>query len=122
MGITEYALRFEKEEGVFSYTNAQGKKEIKFGRLKNILQQFPQMGYSKDIGGMKCQGHTYQCVVSAGWVEEQKLSIVVQIIDTYIGLLHITIGFQDGYALLNMQKYAEDFLEEYSGCAVAKIL
>ena len=69
---------------------------------------------------MSCNGNTYKCAASFGWVEKQKLSIIVQIIDDYIGLLNITIGFNDDYALLDMCKSAEDFLDEYSGCAVAK--
>ena len=48
-----------------------------------------------------------------------KLSIIVQIIDDYIGLLNITIGFNGDYALIDMKKSAEDFLDEYSGLSVA---
>ena len=120
MGITEFSLTFDENGGKFSYTNNQGQKTIEFGRKRNVLQQFPQTGYSGNVGGIKCDGNTYKCAVSAGWVEENKLSIIVQIIDNYIGLLNITIGFRDDYALLNMNKSAEDFLDEYNGCAVAK--
>lgn len=120
MGITEFTLSFNTDGGKFTYVNAQGEKKIEFGRKENIYQQFPEFGYSRDIGGMSCDGNTYKCAASFGWVEKQKLSIIVQIIDDYIGLLNITIGFNDDYALLDMCKSAEDFLDEYSGCAVAK--
>lgn len=119
MGITEFTLSFDTHGGTFSYKNAQGEKKIKFGRGQNVLQQFPETGYSKNVGGMKCDGNTYSCAVSAAWVEETKLSIIVQIIDDYIGLLNITIGFNGDYALIDMKKSAEDFLDEYSGLSVA---
>lgn len=120
MGIKEFSLSFDDEGGKFTYLNCQGEKTLRFGRRKNEFQQFPETGYSKDVGGVKCEGHSYRCAVSAGWVEEKKLSIIVQIIDDYLGILNITIGFNDGYALLDMKKSAEDFLDEYSGCAVAR--
>ena len=120
MGITEFTLNFNDDGGSFVYSNAQGNKEIKFGKQKNIIQEFPQSGYSKDVGGIKCEGNKYKCAASAGWVEDKKLSIVVQIIDNYIGSLNITIGFNDEYALLDMRKNAEDFLNEYQGFAMAK--
>ena len=119
MGITEFTLSFDTDGGTFSYKNAQGEKKIKFGRGQNVLQQFPETGYSKNVGGMKCDGNTYSCAVSAAWAEETKLSIIVQIIDDYIGLLNIIIGFNGDYALIDMKKSAEDFLDEYSGLAVA---
>lgn len=119
MGITEFTLSFDTHGGTFSYKNAQGEKKIKFGRGQNVLQQFPETGYSKDVGGVRCETNTYKCAVSAAWVEETKLSIIVQIIDDYIGLLNITIGFNGDYALIDMKKSAEDFLDEYSGLAVA---
>lgn len=120
MGISEFSLSFDGEGGNFTYLNRQGKKMLRFGKKKNIFQQFPETGYSKDVGSVRCEGHTYRCAVSAAWVEEKKLSVIVQIIDDYIGLLNITIGFNGEYALLDMKKSAEDFLNEYSGCAVAE--
>ena len=53
------------------------------------------------------------------WQEEQKLLLLVQIIDEYYGLLTITIGFRGDHAVLKMDKEAECFLEEYSGYATA---
>ena len=120
MGITEFTLRFDKTGGSFTYYNKQGKKEIRFGRKTNVIQPFPQTGYSKEIGGKPCEGHTYRCAVSGAWAETKKLSLLVQVIDDYIGLLHIMIGFQDGYAFLDMRKCAENFLDEYQGSAVAE--
>ncbi len=120
MGITEFTLNFGENEGEFNYVNKQGAKSIKFGMNKNITQLFPQKNYSKDFGGIECEGHQYKCVASAGWVEEDKLAILVQVIDDYIGTLDITIGFNGDYAVIDMKKSAEHFLNEYNGYLTAK--
>lgn len=117
MGITEFTLRFGEKAGIFEYVNAQGRKSLHFGRKENIFQKFPQTGYAKDTGSVGCAGHQYDCAVSAAWKEERKLLIFVQIIDQYMGLLDITIGFHDNYAVIDMKKDAEDFLTEYNGYA-----
>jgi len=121
MGITKFSFSFEKDGGEFKYTNAQGDKSLKFGRKKNIIQQFPQTGYSKDVGGEECENHTYRCAVSGAWNESKHINLTVQIIDEYIGLLDISVGFNGKYAWLSMVKEAENFLEEYNGNAVAEM-
>lgn len=120
MGITEFTLNFSDTEGEFNYINAQGEKSIKFGLLKNVPSLFPETGYSKEIGGIGCEGHQYKCHSSAAWVENDKLAILVQIIDDYIGILDITIGFNGDIAVVDMKKNGEYFLEEYNGYLTAK--
>lgn len=120
MGIKEFSVNLFENYGEFNYTNAQGAKTIKFGINENIPQLFPQYGYSKDIGGVGSEKHMYKCVASGAWVEPDKLGILVQIIDEYIGILDITIGFNEEYAVIDMKKSAEFFLEEYSGYLTAK--
>ncbi len=120
MGITEFTLNFSENGGEFAYKNAQGDKVIKFGMKENIFQLFPEKNFSKEIGGIECEGHQYKCAASAAWVEEEKLIILVQIIDDYIGILDITIGFNSPYAVIDIKKNAEYFLENYSGYLTAK--
>lgn len=115
MGITWFRFCFEKENIYFTYENEQGEKEIVFGRKKNTFCQFPQTGYSKDVGSETCEGHTYFCAASASWRERQKLGLTVQIIDDYIGILNIIVSFVGNNASLTMRKHAENFLDEYSG-------
>lgn len=115
MGITEFCLKFNKNGGEFNYKNAQGNKTISFGFGDNVLGEFPQTGYSKDIGGVRCDGHKYRCAASAAWVQQNKFNILVQIIDDYIGILDITVGFNGDVAVIEMLGDAEDFLEEYNG-------
>lgn len=120
MGVTEFTIKLDGKFGEFNYVNAQGNKTIKFGFQENIFQQFPQTGYSKDFGGMPCEGHTYRCAASAAWAQENKFKLLVHIIDEYIGTMNVVIGFNDGKAVMQMIGDGEDFLKEYNGYATSK--
>ena len=121
MGITKICLNFDGDKGSFSYTNEQGDKEIRFGLGYNEFGLFPQEGYSSEVGSEYAPGNYYNCAASAAWVETNKLRIVVQIIDRYFGNLSITLGFQGNKVGVYMQKFAEDFLNEYQGYAQGEI-
>jgi len=116
MGITKIKFTFDDNGGVFHYTNAQGDKEIPFGMCENVFSEFPQEGYSDEIGSQK-SNKLYKCAVSAAWVSDYQLFIKVQIIDTYFGILNINAGFNDNKIGVYMNKSAEDFLDEYVGFA-----
>ena len=120
MGITKFSLSFENGKGKFNYTNAQGDKTIEFGMCENQFGLFPQAGYPKDVCSVPKEGHFYKYAASAAWKEEKKLFIKVQIIDDYLGILGITIGFNFNKAGIFMQKVAEDFLDEYQGMLSAE--
>lgn len=117
MGITKFTLEFGEDEGVFHYVNDQGEKSIVFGMCENKFGEFPQEGYSDEIGTVFAPGNFYKCAASAAWVMPNQLFIKVQIIDKYFGNLNIMIGFTDGKAGLFINKAAEDFLDEYEGYA-----
>lgn len=120
MGITEFTLTFEDDEGVFAYTNEQGEKEIRFGMGKNVFGKFPQLGYYGDYGGIDTtDGSMYDCAASAGWMEERKLILNVQIIDRYFGNMFAEFSFKDDCVFLFMKRTAENFLNEYEGTALA---
>lgn len=122
MGISKIRFTFEGDKGCFAYTNAQGDKEIQFGMGYNEFSLFPQEGYSSEVGSEYAPGNYYKCAASAAWVEENKLRIMVQIIDRYFGNLSITLGFQENKVGVYMQKHAEDFLDEYKGYAHGEII
>ncbi len=118
MGITKLCLRFSDTQCKLEYTNAQGDKTLLFGMGENAFGQFPEEGYSDQVGSVRTTGHFYRCAASAAWVEEKKLFIQVQIIDKYFGRLNITLSFQDENTLgVYMNKTAEDFLDTYQGFA-----
>jgi hypothetical protein len=121
MGIKWFKLNRKSDEGVFTYENLQGIKEIRFGFGHNVFQKFPQTGYSDMIGGYSEKGNMYDCAVSADWVEERKLRVRVQIIDKYFANLAIVFGFRnESYVSVYMEKCAENFLDEYEGIMNAK--
>lgn len=121
MGITRFRFEFEDGQGVFIYRNAQGDKRIVFGMGRNAFGKFPQLGYSNDRGNVhEITDFMYDCAASAGWIEEQKLQIRIQIVDRYFGSTVMTFGFVDENTVgIRMTKVAEDFLDEYNGWMIA---
>lgn len=123
-GITEFTFRFGADQtGQFHYTNAQGKKVLRFGLGKNVFGKFPQLGYAREHACVPTtDGFLYDCAVSAAWREAQKLLLKVQIIDDYLGNFTAIFCFGDHGCTVRMAKHAEAFLNEYSGIinAVAK--
>lgn len=117
MDITEFELSLNDDEGEFKYTNKTGEKCIKFGICKNVFSEFPEEGYSDDVGTVSAPGHKYKCAASAAWCQENQLFIRVQIIDKYFGNLSIALGFKGEQVGVRMFKNAEDFLNEYNGYA-----
>ena len=117
MGITRMRVDFDGDRGTLSYTNVQGDKTLPFGLKENVFGDFPQEGYSDEIGDTFEPGHYYHCAASAGWTEPHKLHMKVQIIDKYFGQLDIILSFAGDSLGVYMCKTAEDFLDEYVGLA-----
>lgn len=122
MGIQRISLHFRGQEGILYYTNGQGDKALRFGMGFNHFGLFPEEGYSAEIGGKFAAGNTYQCAASGAWIEENKLQIMVQIIDRYFGNMTITVCFRDERAEVSMRKDAEAFLDTYQGYASGKCM
>ena len=116
MKIKWFRLEFEGNKGKFYYENAQGVKCMPFGFGHNVFAQFPEEGYSDEVGNTIAPGNTYRAAFSADWPEERKMRIRVQIIDKYFANLAIVFGFRDGkHVSVRMTKQAEAFLDEYTG-------
>ena len=120
MGITAMRLEFTQEGGILYYTNAQGDKELPFGRCANCFCDFPEEGYSDLVGSVSEPGHKYHAAVSGAWHMPDKLFISVQIIDKYFGRANFNIGFTGDRIGVYMNKCAEDFLQTYEGYATGK--
>lgn len=118
MGITKMKFTFEGDEGKLEYTNAQGGKTIGFGMGKNVFGIFPQEGYSDTVATKYVPGNYYKCAASGSWTHENRLAVLVQVIDKYFGRLHMRVAFmgEDTIAVF-MDKAAEDFMNEYEGYA-----
>ena len=120
-GITEFTLEFDETGCNFKYINKQGAKVIRAGRCENVFEPFPEEGYSDEIGTYPCPGNYYKCAASFGWMSDNQLLFKVQIIDKYIGVLHIALAYRDGIMRLRFDGDAEAFLTEYNGVFNARI-
>jgi len=114
-GIRWFRLDLRGDEGVFTYENDQGLKEMHFGFGKNIFHKFPQSGYSDLIGSVPAPCNLYDAAFSADWPSENTLRVRVQIIDKYFGNLSILFAFRDENTVtVHMKKAAEAYLNEYN--------
>lgn len=121
MGIKDIKFTFTDKEGVCEYTNAQGKKELKFGIGENVFGKFPQEGYSDLVGGVEAPGNYYDCAASGVWTGATQLAVAVQVIDKYLGRLYMRFAFPDENTItVEMNKVAENFMNEYQGYAEGK--
>lgn len=121
MGIASVKLTFcENGTGKFEYVNEQGAKTIPFGMCENLFFDFPEEGYSANLGGVPTHGHYYRAAASAAWQPSGELYLKVQIIDEYFGRLEIRVIPEEDGLRIKMQKTAEDFLDRYSGEFIGK--
>ncbi len=120
MGWKWFQLDFG-EISTLKYENEQGIKELKFSYDSNIIQPFPQLGYSNNTGSVYTDTRLFECAVSGGWDYGNKMNIFVQIIDEYLAKLNMNFVFPDenncGFIF---EKTAEDFLWEYDGEGIAR--
>ena len=118
MGITKMKFTFGDKECRLDFTNAQGEKTLWFGMGENVYGTFPQEGYAHQVATVYEPGHYLRCASSARFTHENKMELLVQIIDEYFGRLYIRVAFLgDNTLAVLMQKTAEDFLQEYEGYA-----
>ena len=121
LGITKFKFTFNENGGEFAYTNEQGDKVIPFGVNKNAFGKFPQLGYSKEFGGVPTSdGHTYNDAVSLRFTKKNKIQMLVQIIDEYFGTILATFAFVDNEVACKFVPAAEYFLREYDGYFIAR--
>ena len=122
MGIEYITFDLKEEEGVLTYKNAQGVKQLPFGFGHNVFGKFPQEDYSDMTATIPEPGHRYDCAASADWPEAKKLRIKIQIIDKYFGNMSMEFGFKGDEVGIYMTKTAEAFLNEYQGFACGKCM
>lgn len=122
MGITQFSFVFTDEKtGEFRYTNVQGDKVLPFKVNENAFGEFPQFGYSDEVGATPTtNGFKYKDAVSLAWVEEKKVRLFVQIIDKYFGNMSATFAFKGDVVYASFTKTAEAFLDEYQGTLLGK--
>ena len=122
LNIKQFSFEFYDDEGIFKYVNEQGEKEIPFGINKNVFGKFPQLGYSNERGGVRTtDGFMYDDAASLCFKDDNKIILLVQIIDKYFGNMHACFAFNGNSCTAEFSKNAEDFLNEYQGSINAQV-
>lgn len=118
----KFSLEFDGNgAGQLNYVNAQGEKTLKFKMCENEFTKFPQLGYFNEVCKIKTtDGYMRDVAVSAGWLDQSRLMIRVQITDHYTGNMSMIFSFKDDYAVMSIEKTAENSFGEYPGVFVAK--
>ena len=106
-GVTDIKLTFNGDEGTFFYTNATGNHELHFGLGKNVFQNFPD--------------YNFKCGASAAFRADNNLLIKVQIIDSAVGNMYISLSYIDDYVTVMMRKIEESYFSEYDGVFSGKL-
>ena len=107
----ENSLEFEKDEKIL-------KLEFSFGENKFLEFSLGDRA-TKDKMGFREEGK-YRCAASAAWLEENLIKIMVQVIDTYLGGLYVSISFKDDYATFSMKSSGQYVFNNADGFAIGK--
>lgn len=120
MGIDKMELDFGKANGIFRMWKNGEIKEIPFGYGECVDTVFPQKYYSMVF--TPHVGDRFPRTLSAGaWTGDRRLMIIMDISDTLLGRLTVTLEFaDDGGLAMKMVKNGEGLLGEYQGVAIGK--
>ena len=121
LGLKNLTFSFSEIGGILKYENENGVLELPFSFNENLICEFPELGYSQDVGGVRStDGSKYKCASSGAWLSPNKLMIFAQVIDRYLGNVSMCFGFNDDCITVTAYKTAEDFLWNYNGQAYGK--
>ena len=91
----------KKKYGTLTYTNDTGTHSIDFGIGYNIESEFPV--------------YKFRCVASGAWKTDNNLLIKIQIIDSAVGNLYISLAYNGQYASVFLKKLEETYFNEFNG-------
>lgn len=74
---------------------------------KNVFQNFPD--------------YNFKCGASAAFRADNNLLIKVQIIDSSVGNMYISLSYIDDYVTVMMRKLEESYFNEYDGVFSGKL-
>lgn len=119
LGLKRIRFLFDGDDGVLEMETEHGMRKIPFGLGHYVLGDFPETHYS----GLRIRqpyGKPYREESVATWVEDKKLILRTYVIDKYFGNLVATFGFKGDEVGIFINKYAEDFMNEYPGMAAGR--
>lgn len=120
MGWSDVRFDFGDGEGSISYTNARGRKKIRFGLGKYMKTSFPETHYYKEQRGVP-SGEELDCLAVAEWISDDKLLLRIYITDVSFGSVFVLASFVNGGLSLRLAKRGEFILDDYGGWAIGTI-
>ncbi len=119
-GFKYLRFEFDGEGGSLEYEDGEGVKRLPFGIGRNVICDFPDKKRMDIVAGKYVDGH-YRAAVSATWCEGAKLHILAQVIDDYLGKVHIVAAFKDERVSVSMVHHGQYILKNYQGKLVGRI-
>lgn len=116
MGISHLKLSLGEEAGFLWLRTPRGEKVLHFGLGSWQESAFPETHYSGAVFTQP-SNREFRCTGCGSWMSDSQFAIRMYVIDEYLGNLTVTLGFREDKLGLRMYKNAENFLEEYQGCA-----
>ena len=116
-----FRFDFSGDEGTFTYENARGKKQIKFGLGKNVYGTFPETHYY-DVKRDEPSNREQECYAVAEWMEDKKIMLRVYMIDSNLGNAFMQFGFKEDKVGISINTKAEFFFEDYVGAAWGELV
>ena len=118
MQIKWVKFNFNGDEGVMTYENPRGIKQIKFGLEKYVFFEFPETHYYHTRVHTP-KGSGYICTASGAFTMPNRLLIRVNAVDVNLGHIGINAEFKNGEISMFKTKVAEGFFDEYKGYATS---
>lgn len=120
LNISKFKFDFYKDYGKLTFVKDDKTHVLEFGLGKNKFIDFSfGIRPKPDMMGVNIEG-TYKCASSAGFIDENILSIKVQVVDTYFGKLQISVHFNDNEANLFIQKHGQYVFDGITGYVLAR--
>ena len=116
MGMKWVSFSFHDQNGIFTYENSRGVKEIPFGYEEYMIFEMPEQYYGMNIGTMMEKGYNSICLGS--WVDDHSILLKLNIIDIYMGGVIVYCNFKEDKIVLSMNKSTEYYMYDYQGIAV----
>lgn len=120
LGWKWFRFDFADNEGVITYENKRGVKQISFGMGYFKSGKFPETHYY-DRQNTVPANRELDCEAVVEWVEDKKLLFRTHVIDTAFGNFFAQFSFKGDEVTLFFRKVAEFFLDDYDGTSWAKL-
>ena len=111
-------FKLDLDENVLEFEKEGRNLKLEFSIGENKLTRF-SLGdrATADKMGFREEGQ-YDCANSGAWVEENQITIMCQVTDTYFGGLYISIGFKDDRASFCMRNSGQYVFNNADGFAI----